>query len=702
MDIRAFCEPKSIAVVGASSNRKKLGWQILSNLKKGGYSGKIYPVNLKSDRILGLKAYPSLLDIDNSVDLALIVIPKKKVIEEVRKCAERKIKNIIIISAGFKESDKEGKRMEEKIIELAKQNDLNILGPNCLGLINSRKKINLTFSRFDLVGGRDSRIACLSQSGAIGSSLLDWFSDKNLKLTKFISLGNQAVLKENDFFYSLRKDKNIDLVVAYLEEISEGQEFLANVTRLSKIKPVIIVKAGRSQAGSQAALSHTGSLSGSRQATEAALERSGAIVAKDLNELFDLLELWTGLVNKSAEKIFKGAKLYIVSNAGGPSVISVDIASDNNLEVGAWPKGLKVKGLPATVHSRNPLDILGDASSERYQKALDALLSKKDIDVILAILTPQTATEINKTAEVIIKLNKKHKDKFIVPVFIGEASLKKARRKFIKSYLPIMYFPHQAIFALAKFSQYFDSLHDLRPYNLGNGRDSKMMVIEKVDENYEVIKNNYQAKLVLGQSLDYLESIKLLKKYQVPTIETKKFVDVKQLKKKNFPLVLKAVGPQLLHKTDKKGVMILIDAKQLKKHLPAMKRLAKGRDNYLVYQPYVEKHLEMIVGFRRDSNFGPLVMVGWGGIYIEAIEDVAWGLDDIDFDRAIQMIKSLKSYKVLTGLRTGKTYDIKGLAKTLVSIAKLARENVDIQELDINPLLVGEKKVIAVDIRIII
>ena len=681
MKLDKLFKANSVAIIGASNNKEKLGWQILNNLKSSDYKGKIYPINLSAKTILKEKVYSTILDIKEKVDLALIVIPAKFVEEELKKCAQKGIKNVIIISAGFKEDGQDGKDREDRIVQIAKENNINILGPNCLGIINNNFNLNLSFSALSADKKEKktkSKIACVSQSGAIGSAMLDWFDNKGLELSIFVSLGNQAVIKESQILDYLANDKNIDLVVLYLEEISFGPDIMASLSKLSQKKPCLVIKSGRSQVSSKMALSHTGSLAGSWQSSKTVLERGGAVLLDDLDQLFSVLSLWPALLNKDYQKILKDVKPYFISNAGGALVMALDSLSKYNLKLGTISSNSKLE---------NPLDILGDADTDKYRSALKSFLDRKEIKLVICVLTPQSSSEVGATAKVVVSLNKKYKDKIILPVFIGGTSLKEAKEIFANNNLPNYESLKPLIFSLSKLSNYFSTKNKIRLY-------------QKTEFKNETIE-----KKILKPStgvLDYLKSFKILKDYNIDIVKTTRLEDsIDKLKASMFPVVLKAVGPNFNHKSDKQAIITDIENKaQLNTYSTSLKKQLKAGD-YLVYQPQIKDSLELILGFKREKNLGALIMIGWGGVNAEVIKDVAYSSDDLSFTEAKNIIKKLKIYQLLSGYRAKGVYDIDSLAKTLQSIARLAKENPSIKELDINPLFVQKNKVKAGDVRII-
>lgn len=673
MNLNNFLNPKSIAVIGASPEKKKVGYQILFNIKSNGYKGKIYPVNLREPAILGLKAFRNVADIKNKIDLAIIVIPAEFVLAEIKKCAEAKIKNIIIISSNFAEAGEEGKKREEEIKKIGKELNLDILGPNCFGIINSNIDLNATFSKAKIKKGK---IAFISQSGAIASAVLDWAQDRNIGFSKFISLGNKILLNENDFFEILKDDKETELVVAYLEEIEDGERFMEDVSRLSKVKPVAILKGGQSLAGAKAVMSHTGSLAGETEAIRAGLKRSGAIELESLTDMFELMAL-----SESIKKI-KSDKIFIVSNAGGPLVLTTDSIMQNGLELENFSTKLagKIKKkMPLFINARNPLDIIGDADGERYKIATETLLADKDVSNLFIILTPQGSTEVEKTAEFIISAGKRYKNKFIAANFIGGEAVGRGKALLGKS--DIINFSYTANFLkiFKKIVKYNKCAKNIKDYNPTPKPKSK----EK------------------SEQMDYLHSFNLLGKYNIPAAKTVKINKINNLKNLKYPIVLKVVGPNLIHKTERNAIVLDIkNYDEAVKAFNSFKKILKN-GNYCASQPMANDGVELILGFKRDESFGPIIMVGAGGIYTETIKDIELGVSDLDAVRAEEMIKKLKIYPILNGARGRNKLAISALIMAIVNIAKLARENSEIYELDINPLFINEKGVVAADVRVI-
>ncbi len=687
MKLKKLLHPDSIALIGASANKEKLGWQILNNIRKQGFKGSLFPVSLKNKEIEGLKAYKDIRNIDSTPDLVIIVVPAPVVISEVEKCAQRGIKNIIIISAGFSEAGEEGKKREQDLGRLASENELNILGPNCLGLINSDKNINATFADFSLSATSETGLAFISQSGAVGSAFFDWSKKENIKINYFASLGNKTVLDENDFFEYFKQDKKVSAVVAYLEEIVDGRRFMAEVSRLVKIKPVVVLKSGMTQAGGKATMSHTGSLAGSRQAIEMGLRRSGAIVAENLEELFNIIKFLKIKEKKELkDKQSKKEGVCLVSNAGGPMVVSVDSLSQKGVELCSFSSDLKnslKKSLPELTSYQNPLDVLGDAPASRYEKALKKVLDKNNSSYLLVLLTPQSSTEIEETARTIDRIASENKDRLIMTSFIGGSSVDKARQILRQSCEVADFdYPEQAITCLSKFLDHKEETRRLRPYK------------------YPKKVSKTSLKKGLGH-WDFLESLEFLKDYNISVVETKKINTSSDLGKLDYPLSLKRVGREIIHKTDEKGVVLNLKNKSEAKS--AFKDLEKRflKKGYCVAQPMIEDGLGLILGFKRDPSFGPVILVGWGGIYTEILKDVWTEADDICKTRAKRALKNLKLFPLIKGFRGDKGYDIESLVEALVNLGRLSRENPEIEELDINPVFVRKEGCLAVDVRIL-
>ncbi|MFA5162952.1 MAG: acetate--CoA ligase family protein [Patescibacteria group bacterium] len=690
MSLSNFLKPSAIVLVGASSHPAKIGHQILKNIINSGFSGKIYPVNLKGGRLLGWKVYQSLEKLPSLKKvgaLVVIAIPAPLVLPEVERAGRLGFKNLVIISAGFRESGAEGVNRENQLRDLAQKFHLNILGPNCLGFINNRLPLNLSFAQaLPASSGQSTGLAFLSQSGALGSALLDWCRAKNLNFELFISLGNQTVLSDNDFLELILNDKSIKAVYLYLEEITAGSKFISLVSRLSKRKPVFVLLSGLTEQGAQAAKSHTGSLLGSSSLAKLALKRSGAVILENLSALFNSLEFW------SSQK-WSGdspADLFIVSNAGGPAVLSADAAAQLGLTLSPLSPGLAKemkRRLPMLDNYNNPLDILGDADPQRYELALKTIFAKQAKAQVLVLLTAQTMTDPMSVAKVMVKTAKAYPKQSLAASFIGGAAVQAAKDYLSKNNIAVFASPEEFLGAYQKLFNYIKGRASLQIY---------------------VAPKSLSKKPILAPAgfYDYIGSLELLRSYGIKVIKTIKYADWRPGVLK-FPVVLKAVGPDFVHKSESRAVILnLPDDQALKAAVRRLnlsfKRQLRSPLNYFVVQESGQGRQEMILGFKRDKVFGPVLMFGQGGIYTEVFKDIVFSLPGFDQKQALELIKQLKIYPVLNGARGQKAYDLKALIQAILDLSRLALEHPEIKELDINPLFLKDKGALAVDVRIII
>ncbi|HDZ86259.1 MAG TPA: CoA-binding protein, partial [Actinobacteria bacterium] len=445
--LNRLLEPKSIAVIGAAREEGKVGHVILDNLIEAGFKGDIYPINPKADEIHGLKTYPSVSAVKGDIDLVIIVTPAKTVETLIEEGGKKGVKNIVVISAGFKEIGIEGARLERQIVKTAKKHGIRLLGPNCLGVINAHIGLNASFTR---VGPLKGNIAFISQSGALQTAVLDMSQELGLGFSKFISLGNKADLDEVDFIQALAADKKTSVICLYLEGVSDGSKFLRVASKIALKKPIIALKAGRTAAGAKAVSSHTGTLAGSEKAYIAAFAQSGVINAASLEQLFSFAKVL------SKQRTPKGNKLGIVTNAGGPAILASDFAAKAVLRIeslsGSTINNL-AKFLPSAANLYNPVDLLGDAKADRYEKALKIVFSDENVDSVLVILTPQAMTEIDKTAQIVAKAAKNSK-KPIVCAFMGGPEIKKAQDILQLNHIPNFIYPEEAVKAIGSLVTY--------------------------------------------------------------------------------------------------------------------------------------------------------------------------------------------------------------------------------------------------------
>ncbi|MHA1754086.1 MAG: acetate--CoA ligase alpha subunit, partial [Candidatus Odinarchaeia archaeon] len=446
-NLKKLFKPDSICVIGASNKKGKIGNAIFTNIINYGFKGRIYPVNPKYEKIYDYKCYSKITEIEDDVDLAVIVIPARFVVDTVRECGLKNVKNVVVISAGFKEIGREGAKRERELIQICKEYNMRLLGPNCLGVIDTGTPLNASFAGQMPIKGN---IAFISQSGALGTSILDWSIGNNIGFSKFISLGNKADIDESDLLSEIGNDPNSKVILFYLEDVKNGEKFIKTVQKTVREKPILVLKSGQSNAGQRAAVSHTGSLAGSNIAYQTAFKQYGVIQVKTISDLFDYAIIF------STQPLPKNDTVCILTNAGGPGIVATDACELNNLKLVSLSKNTVFqlqKNLPSSAAVYNPVDILGDASPERYKKALKIILKDKKIGSILLILTPQVYTKPTETALEIIKL-KKEITKPLAAVFMGGSQVEEAKKLLLEENIPVFDFPENAVEALSALNNY--------------------------------------------------------------------------------------------------------------------------------------------------------------------------------------------------------------------------------------------------------
>ena len=699
MSLDAFFSPQSIAVIGASTNTSKLGYAVLDNLVNGDFlrdGRKVYPINPKADEILGLPAFPFVSDIPDPIDLAVIVIPYPLVPEAMRTCGEKGIPAVIVISAGFREAGMDGLEREQELIEITNEYNIRLIGPNCLGVINTVIPMNASFSAgLPPKGPMDF----MSQSGALGTAILDWAQAGRLGLSKFVSLGNKADVSEIDLLRAWAKDPTSNVILSYMEGLPDGQEFISVAREVSKIKPIVALKSGVTQAGSRAVSSHTGSLAGSEQAYEAAFRQSGVLRAHSLQDLFDMARAFGYL------SPLQGDHIAIVTNAGGPGILATDALERAGLKLARFkPECIKAleQFLPDAASAANPIDVLGDARADRYRFALEQVIESPSVDGILVILTPQAMTEIVETAEVIAEISEKV-DIPILASFMGEARVEAGIEYMAKHDVPNFAFPERAAMVLQAMSHYRE--YRARPLPSFESFDvDQMAVRETIDRVLD------EGRLSIGDA----EAKSILTAYglQAPPSEIAETAEraVEIAADMGYPVVLKIASPDILHKTDVGGVKVGLqnptdvrDAFDLITYR-SQRYLPEARLWGCQVQKMVPSGLEILIGMNRDPQFGPLVTFGLGGIYVEALKDASFRIAPFSRDEAAQMLTEIRTKALLDGVRGEPPVDKETLIDALLRIGQLVLDFPEIAELDINPLIVYEegRGGVALDMRLIL
>ncbi|HHO49234.1 MAG TPA: CoA-binding protein [Desulfobacteraceae bacterium] len=676
-----FFTPASVAVVGASRTPGKVGHDILANLVAGGYEGEIIPVNPAGGTMFDRPVYARLTEYRGQIDQVVIAVPGQYVLDAIRDALGRKAKAIIVISAGFRETGEEGSRLQSEMADICRRGGARLLGPNCLGLINTEAKLNSSFA-----GGmpKAGSIAVFSQSGALCTAMLDLAGKRHIGLSKLISIGNKADLSEIDMLTALARDEQTKVIVGYLEDIVAGDEFIKAAEDASNRKPVIILKSGTTPAGQKAAASHTGVLTGADTAYGAAFKRSGVCRADTFDALFDYATAF------NMQPLPMGDRILIITNAGGPGTMAADAVEKLGMQVTALDRNVSTalrSHLPAAASIANPIDVLGDAGPDRYVAALKAAQADDQVDAILILLTPQAMTRPKETALAIIE----HMDgsKPVLASFMGGKDVMPGRRQLAAGGLPDYESPERAVAVLKAMREY--AVWRDRPPQMVTRFPVNRRRVERI-----ISRRQRTGKLQLGE----VRAKNILKAYGFNILEgrlaTTPGEAVEIAKFIGFPVAMKVVSPNIIHKTDLGGVRLDVASSQEVEDAYdlMMLRIWKQVPGALLEGVYIEKMadpgLEVIVGMTRNPQFGPMLMFGLGGIFVEVLKDVTFHLAPITEGEAVQMLKSTRSYEMLKGKRGHKEVDIAAIAVALQRISQLTTDFPQITELDINPMIVGE------------
>jgi 4-hydroxybutyryl-CoA synthetase (ADP-forming) len=694
-----FFSPKSIAIIGASE-KPGVGKTIFYNIVKH-FKGKIYPVTPSNPTVGGLTAYKNVLDIPDSIDLAVVAAPSKftpSVMEEVGK---KRIKGAIIVSAGFKEVDEAGAKLEREVGEIAKKYGIKVIGPNCLGIM-SFSKDNIMNSTFLKITPRYGNIALVSQSGAICAATVEDAEAQNIGFSKVISMGNKVDMDESDVLELLAEDEDTRVIVMYLEDIRNARRFMEIAKKITaeRKKPVIVLKAGRTAEGAKAAASHTGALGGSDANYEAAFTQSGVIRVDTMGELFDLATAFS-------KQPLPDGNIVIVSNAGGPAIISTDACSRYGLEMAdiSSIRDEIARVIPAYGSPRNPVDIVGDADYLRFEKVLLLTLAHPNVGSIVTMCTPSATLNYDDLARILVKMSQQFPNKTILASLMGLAEGMENRRIMSEGGIPYYLYSEPAIRtlkAMYDFKKWVDEASNKRA-TLQFAKD-----IAKVKSIFENVRKNGRSNLLEEEGYEVLEAYGFpTPKSILCTTEQECMDAAKQI---SYPLVMKIVSPDIIHKSDAGGVKVGIKTDdELRNSFRtitenALKYKSDAKIKGVLVQEMVKSAKETILGASQDPTFGPVIMFGLGGIYVEVLKDVVFRIVPIDEQEAINMVESIKTIKLLKGVRGEKSSDLKAISDSLQRLSQLVIDFPEIKEFDINPLLVLEegKGARVVDARIIL
>ncbi len=688
-NLDAIFNPKSIAIIGASRQPGSVGFSLLANVIDSRFQGIVYPVNPKAKGILGIKCYPNVIEIPDVVDLAVIVVPSHIVPEVLEECGQKGIKGAIIISAGFKEIGGEGVLLEESVKNISHKYGISMVGPNCLGIMNTSPQSSLN-ATFGTQMPSEGNIAFMSQSGALCVAVLDYAKEANIGFSMFISMGNKSGVNENELLLYLKEAKNTDVILMYLEDLVDGREFMSIAREITSHptnpKPILALKAGRTLLGAKAASSHTGSLAGSDKVYDAIFEQCGVLRGDTLEEIFDYVKAF------SSQPRPKGKNVVIVTNSGGPGILATDSLIQNGLNIATFSPVLKKKLrsiLPPNASINNPIDLIAEAQHELYEATLGETLSQDDIHSALVILTPTAFTNVEKVAKAIVSAAKKYK-KPILCCFLGIYDVSAGINILEENRIPAYRFPESAARVLSEMTKFTEWLS--RPKT---GIKTYKVNRSKAKEVIDAVKKEGRSFLLEN------EAYEVLKHYHFPVIQSRLATNEKQAldtaEELGYPVVLKIASPQIIHKFDFGGVKLnLQNRTEVKKAYQEIlvnvrRKVPKAHIMGVIVEEMAQEGKEVILGMNRDPQFGPILMFGLGGIYVEVLEDVTFRLAPIRELTAEMMISKTKTYKLLTGFRGEPAYDTEAIADCLKRLSQLVTDFEEIKEMDLNPLIVYKK-----------
>ncbi len=688
----SFFYPDTVAVIGASGTPGKVGHTIVSNMVAAGFKGRLIPVNPKGGEILGLPVISEVTALPRNLDLAVVSVRRDLVLPTLEALGELRCKSCIVITAGFKEVGLDGYHLEEQITAICDRAGMALLGPNCLGMINTQAGVNASFAASRPGPGN---IAFFSQSGALCVAILDWALGAGIGFSKFISLGNKAVLDEADMLHYLNSDEDTRVILGYLENVEHGEKFLQQARIVSRNKPVIMIKSGTTAAGAKAASSHTGAIAGSDQAYSAAFHQTGVIRVGDVESLFNLAQAF------SEQPLPKGPGLTIVTNSGGPGIIAADTTERSRLNMAQLTPETVQKLqelLPSYAAFYNPVDITADADPIRYRKALGIVAEDPMVHSIMVLLTPAGAADIEGTAQAVIDTARKY-GKPMFAVFMGKRRVATARKMFRDAGVPCYAFPEPAVKSIEAMYEY--ALWRRRPELEYPELERD---VERAGEVIETAIRRGENEIVEFQAQE------VLKAYGLPTPQTslarssKEAVEIAE--DIGYPVALKIASPQISHKTDVKGVKVnLRNADEVARNFKDITARAQRMrpDAYiagcLVQEMAPADSREVIIGFKRDDQFGPLLMFGLGGIYVEILKDIAFRLAPLSRADARGIISEIKSYMLLKGLQGDKPVCFETLEQIILAMSRFAQDFPNVLEAEFNPVLVNNDRAVVADVR---
>jgi acetyl coenzyme A synthetase (ADP forming)-like protein len=680
--------PESVAVIGASAHKGKIGYELLNNILTYGYQGKIYPVNIRADEInsiLGLKPFQSIRDIPGPVDLALITIPAQYVADAMRECAQKKVKACVVITSGF--SEVENIKGEQELVEIADSGSMLLLGPNVFGVVYTPVSLNASFGPTSVLSGK---IAFITQSGALGISLMDWTIAERIGLSSVVSVGNKADIDDDDLLEYFAQDGNTRAIAIYMEGIKDGRRFMDLAEKIVLQKPLIVIKSGRSQQGAKAAASHTGSLAGVDNVFTSAFKQVGILRAKTTREAFD----WARIFRLEKPK---GDNVVIITNGGGAGVMATDEAEEDHLHLlddYSYLEDVFKECVPPFGSTRNPIDLTGQTGEEGYKIALKAALKEERIHGIVVIYCEAPLTDPSQVAAFIIEEVEAHKfKKPVVVAFIGGSRSQEAINVLNERGIPTYPEPERAMDALGAFYRW---VHFIEAEKKEEPPETLVLPVKEIKSIIDNARKEQRLQLLESEAKQILR----LSGFDVPAfwMGSTKEECVRAAQRIGFPVVMKIVSEDIIHKTEVGGVRVGISSvDEVREAYTDI--MARARKKYpdanlrgIIVCEMVEKGVETILGMSSDPQFGPVVMVGLGGIYVEVLKDVSFRVAPLSRKDAEEMLHEIKTAPLLYGVRGGEKKDIASLEEAIYRLGLLAAETPEIAEMDINPLMVLDKQ----------
>ncbi len=686
--IKAIMEPRSIAVVGATDRRGSVGRAVVTNIIEGGFSGVLYPVNPRAKSVVCNRAYPSITEIPGEIDMAVIIVPAPLVAKVIHEAADKGVKGVVVITAGFKEVGGEGVKLENEVKAAASERGIRLVGPNCLGVINTDPAFSMNAS-FAQTMPKPGNIGFISQSGALCTAVLDLAKGRDIGFSKFISFGNKADVNEVELLQYLAEDPQTSVILMYLEDISDGRRFarVASEVTWKHLKPILAIKSGRSEEGARAASSHTGSLAGSDAAYDAIFLQSGIQRVEDVNEMFHYAEAFSRM------PLPEGGRIAIVTNAGGPGIMTTDAAVRHGLTLSRFSAETEealAGHLPPTANIHNPVDVIGDADYHRYELALKSTLMDPGVDGAIVVLTPQKMTDVLETAQIVPKVMEGIK-KPVLCSFMGIVDVSAGVKYLVEHNIPNYSFPEAAVRAFASMVRFSE--------RLAPGRSQKRRSVSYSVEK-EAVASLIAEKLASADNvhLPEKEANEILRLYGFPLLKSRLVTSEDEVEAAlSFvgpPVAMKISSRDVVHKFDVGGVILKIETpdqarEAYRKILASVKRAAPdARVDGVLMEKMAKGGTEVILGAHLDPKFGPLCMFGLGGTFVEAIKDVTFRLAPMCELSAEEMIRSIKSFRILQGVRGNPPADIEAIKDCILRMSQLVSDHPEIVEMDLNPVIV--------------